>query len=73
MGSLGVDTALDTIKAAETWWVRLLQSIPQPTFLVFFLFIKSRELVDETLIEIKIQFIQNEIHLKEGFLQNKTQ
>ncbi len=66
----GVDTALDTIKAAKTWWVRLLQSIPQPTFLVFFLFIKSRQLVDETLIKIKIQFIQNE---KKGFLQNKTQ
>jgi len=37
-----------------------------------FLFIKSSQLVDETLITIKIQFIENFFTLKKGFLQNKT-
>ena len=32
---------------------------------ICFIFIKSRQLIDETLIKIKIQFIQNEIHFKE--------
>jgi len=33
--------------------------------MVFFLVIKYRQLVDETLIEIKIEFLPNEIHFKE--------
>jgi len=32
---------------------------------IYFLFIKSRELVDETLIKIKMQLIQNKIHFNE--------
>ncbi len=39
---------------------------------ICFLFIKSRQLVDEKLIKIKIQFIQNEIHFKESLSTKQT-